>query len=197
MINDLRDATIIALLWDTGMRRSEARRLEYRNIDWDAATIHLARTKGYRTRTRSRDVVVTDEAFDLLTRYVATKRGEHDGPLFESTHLVAGTTRRQALKPQAVYLMLKRRAELANAAGNLPGRRHAPTHAFRRQATINDLDDGLSARAIQNQRGWTQDGRMLARYSKAAETRQAMDEVRAKAAAATCAPSATDGSTDF
>ena len=179
MINDLRDATIIALLWDTGMRRSELAALEYRNIDWDAATIHLARTKG-RTRTRSRDVVVTDEAFDLLTRYVATKRGEHDGALFESTHLVAGTTRKAALKPQAVYLMLKRRAELANAGGGLPGKVHAPTHAFRRQATINDLDDGLSARAIQNQRGWTQDGRMLARYSKAAETRQAMDEVRAK-----------------
>ena len=76
--------------------------------------------------------------------------------------------------------MLKRRAELANATQVLPGKVHTPTHAFRRASTINDIDDNLSARTIQTIKGWRQDGRMLARYSKAAESRQAIEEVRAK-----------------
>jgi len=179
VVNDRRDAAIIALLWDTGLRRSEVSRIEYRHIDWDAGTIHLARTKA-RTKTRSRDIPVADEAIDLLTRYVQIDRGEHDGPLFESTHKIRGTDRREGLKPQAVYLMLTRRAALANQTMSLPGVLYAPTHSFRRASTINDIDDGLTARTIQTIKGWTQDGRQLGRYAKKAETRQAIEEVRAK-----------------
>jgi integrase len=177
--NDRRDAAIIALLWDSGLRRSEVSRIEYRHIDWDAATIHLARTKA-RTKTKSRDIPVGDEAIDLLTRYVQIDRGEHEGALFESTHLIPGTDRRQGIKPQAVYLMLVRRSKLANETMELPGVLYAPTHSFRRASTINDIDDGLSARTIQTIKGWTQDGRQLGRYAKKAEARQAIDEVRAK-----------------
>lgn len=179
IVNDRRDAAMIAVLWDTGCRRDELARIEYRNVDWDAATIHLARTKG-RTKTRSRDVPLSDEALDRLTRYVERDRGDHDGPLFESTHRIAGTGRRQGIKAQAVYLMLQRRAEQANRRSDLPAKVHTPTHAFRRASAINDIDDELSARTIQTIKGWKHDGRMLSRYTKAAETRQAIDEVRAK-----------------
>jgi integrase/recombinase XerC len=177
--NDRRDAAMIAMLWDTGCRRSELARIEYRHIDWEAGELHLARTKG-RTKTRSRDVPLGDEALDLLTRYVERDRGDHDGPLFESTHLIPGTDRHQGIAAHSVYLMLKRRAKLANETQQLPGIVHTPTHAFRRASTINDIDDGLSARTIQTIKGWTHDGRQLSRYSKAAESRQAIAEVRAK-----------------
>ena len=179
VVNDRRDAAIIALLWDTGMRRSELAGLTYRDIDWDRALVHLARTKA-RTKTKSRDVPVGDEAIDLLTRYVQIVRGEHDGPLFETTHRIPGTNRRDGIKPQGVTLMLRRRAEQANAAGQLPGKIYAPAHSFRRASAINDIDDGLSARTIQTIKGWEQDGRMLSRYTRQAESRQAIEEVRAK-----------------
>jgi site-specific recombinase XerD len=179
--NDRRDAAMIAVLWDTGCRRDELAHIEYRHVDWDQGTIHLARTKG-RTKTRSRDIPVGDEALDLLTRYVERDRGDHDGPLFESTHRIPGSDRRQPIKAQAVYLMLRRRADQANAAGNLPGVVHAPTHAFRRASAINDIDLDISARAIQTAKGWKHDGRMLSRYTKEAETRQTIEEYRTKRA---------------
>lgn len=179
VVNARRDAAMIAVLWDTGCRRSELARLTHADVDWDAGTLHLARTKG-RSRTKSRDVPLSDDALDALTRYVQRDRGDHDGPLFESTHRDPVTGARLAIQPQTVYLMLVRRARAANAAGGLPGKVVAPTHAFRRASTINDLDDGLSARTIQVIKGWEQDGRMLGRYARKAEARQAIEEVRAK-----------------
>jgi site-specific recombinase XerD len=176
--NDLRDAAIIALLWDSGMRRAEITRIEYRHVDWDLATIHLARTKG-RTATRSRTIPIGDEAFEAISRYVY-ERGEHQGFLFESTTYLPGTRERAGLNPQSVSLMLKRRAELANETQKLPGPVHAPSHAFRRSSTMNDIDDGMSARAIQILKGWKQDGRQLARYSREREADQAIAEARAK-----------------
>lgn len=175
--NDRRDAAIIELMWDTGLRRAEVTRIEMRHIDWDTGTIHLVRTKG-RTATRSRDIVVGDEALEAITRHVHD-RGEHDGYLFESIKFDAATGRRRALAPNSVTLMLRRRAEIANATQRLPGPVVAVAHGFRRASAINDIDDDISARAIQHQKGWG-DGRMLARYTAAAERRQAHDEYRAK-----------------
>jgi integrase len=176
---DRRDAAIIALMWDSGMRRAEVTRIEYRHVDWDAGTIHLVRTKG-RTSTRSRDIPIGDEAFEALTRYVHD-RGEHDGPLFESIGYVKGSRRRRALAPNSIYLMLHRRAELATRTQRgLPGPLHAPAHSFRRASTINDIDDGLTPRTIQVLKGWKQDGRQLGRYSKLVESRQAIEEAKAK-----------------
>lgn len=175
---DRRDAAIITLMWETGLRRAEVTRIEMRHIDWDQATIHLTRTKG-RTATRSRDIVLSDEAMDALTRFVH-ERGEHAGYLFESIGFLPGTTTRRPLAPNSVGLMLRRRAREANASGQLPGTVRPVAHGFRRASTINDLDDDISARAIQHQKGWNGDGRMLARYSKLAETRQSHEEYRSK-----------------
>jgi site-specific recombinase XerD len=176
--NDRRDAAIISLLWDSGMRRAELARIEYRHVDWDQATIHLARTKG-RTATRSRTIPIGEEAFEAITRYLR-ERGEHEGYLFESTGYLPGTQRRRGLAPNSIYLMLQRRAELANQTQQLPGIVHAPSHAFRRASTMNDIDDGMSARTIQILKGWKQDGRQFGRYSKEREASQAIDEARAK-----------------
>jgi integrase len=175
--NDRRDAAIIALLWDSGMRRAELTRIEYRHVDWDQATIHLARTKG-RTTTRSRTIPIGEEAFDAITRYLRD-RGEHDGFLFESTGYQPGTRTRRGLAPNSVYLMLVRRADVANRTQKLPGVVHAPSHAFRRASTMNDIDDGMSARSIQILKGWKQDGRQFGRYSREREASQAIAEARA------------------
>ena len=175
---DRRDAAIITLMWETGLRRAEVTRIEMRHIDWDAATIHLARTKG-RTTTQSRDIDLGDEAMEAITRHVHD-RGEHDGFLFESIGLRPGTTQRRPLAPNSIGLMLRRRADEANATQQLPGKVRPVAHGFRRASTINDIDDGISARAIQHQKGWNGDGRMLGRYTRLAVKRQSLEEYRAK-----------------
>ena len=175
---DRRDVAILVLMWETGLRRAEICRIEMRHVDWDEGTIHLVRTKG-RTVTRSRDIHLGDEALEAITRFVHD-RGDHDGPLFESIGFVPGTRRRRALAPNSISLMLRRRADEANQTQRLPGPVRAVAHGFRRASTINDLDDGISARAIQRQKGWKSDGRQLARYSQLVEQRQTIDEYRAK-----------------
>lgn len=174
--NDRRDAALLALMWHTGLRRSELVRVRYEHVDWNTQMIHLAQTKG-RTRTKSRDVWVDDEAMDLLSRFV-TQRGYHDGVLFESTHRVAGTTSRSALRPDSVSLMLRRRAALAEATQKLPGPMRVPAHGFRRGHASTWLASGGSVTTLETNNGWKHDGRMAARYTRAQETALAAAEAR-------------------
>lgn len=77
-----RDAAILAVMWATGGRRAEIAALRLCDVDWDAQTVHFAKTKG-RGKTKSRDAYFDDEALEYLTRYIVV-RGDHEGPLFES-----------------------------------------------------------------------------------------------------------------
>ena len=91
-----------------------------------------------------------------------------------------GTRTRRPLAANSIGLMLRRRAEIAHDTQRLPGTIRPVAHGFRRASTIKDIDDDISARAIQHQKGWNGDGRMLGRYSKLVEARQTHDEYRAK-----------------
>jgi integrase len=179
-VNDRRDAAMIALLWHCGMRRSELVRITYGDIDFDTQMIHLGRTKG-RSTTKSRDVWVDDEAMDLLSRFVF-HRGHHDGPLFESTGRVPGTTQRRPLAPNSVTLMLRRRTALANATQRLPEPLSVPSHAFRRGAAVAWLDAGAAQVTLETNMGWKHDGRMAARYTRKASTALAASDARKVAA---------------
>jgi integrase len=167
------------MLWHTGARRGELASLEYRHIDWDAQMAHLPRTKG-RGRTRSRDVYIDDEAMERLTLYIHD-RGDHEGPLFESTHLVAGTHQRAAMKPNTITLMLNRRCAQAGL-GDL-GDADFGAHAFRRAYARDWLDNGGAVTMLETNMGWKHDGRMAAQYTKVAETQLAAAEAQRVAAA--------------
>ena len=178
---DRRDTAILALMWETGCRRAEVTKVDMRHVNLREGIIHLVGTKG-RGGLKARDVILGDEAADAISFYVFGPggRGDHDGPLFESIAYLPGTNRRRPLRPDSVGLMLQRRAEEANKTQRLPAKIRGLAHGFRRASAINDIDDGISARSIQHQKGWKQDGRMLARYTRAAETRQSHDEYRTK-----------------
>ena len=173
VVNDRRDAAIIAVLWHTGARRGELPDVEYRHIDWDTQMLHLPRTKG-RGKSRSRDVYLDDEAMDRLTLYVH-ERGDHDGPLFESTHRVAGTHRRAGIKPNTITLMLRRRCTLAGLNSDIVEFDFG-AHAFRRAVARDWLDNGGAVTMLETNMGWKHDGRMAAVYTRKAEAKLAAAE---------------------
>ena len=177
-VNDRRDAAILGLLWHTGMRRSEIAAIDYERIDFDNQRIHLPRTKGGRA-AKSRNVAVDDEAMELLDRYI-DERGNHDGPLFESTRSTAFERRR--LAPNSISLMLERRGELAAVALNLDAPVNLPAHAFRRSSAIDWLDCGGSETGLMRNHGWTTT-RMIAVYSRPREDDLTAAESRKVAAA--------------
>ena len=175
VVNDRRDAAILAVLWSTGARRSELARAELRHVDWDQAMLHLPKTKG-RGKTRSRDVYLDDEAIERLTLYVH-ERGEHAGPLFETTHTLPGTHQRAGIKPNTITLMLRRRCVLAGI-GEQYATAHFGAHAFRRALATDWLDSGGSVTTLETNMGWKHDGRMAANYTRAQEAKLAAAEAQ-------------------
>jgi integrase/recombinase XerC len=146
-INDRRDAAVIALLWHTGMRRSEICNLDYERLDFDAERVHLPRTKGGRRKPKSRWVAIPEEAMELLDLYI-DGRGTHDGPLFTST-------RGGRLHPNSLGQMLERRGVLAAVALGLDEAVHMPSHSCRRASAIDWLDNGGSETGLMRNHGWS------------------------------------------
>lgn len=180
VVNDRRDAAILAVLWACGARRGELPTVELRHLDWDTQMLHLPRTKG-RGKTRSRDVYLDDEAMQRLTLYVH-ERGDHDGPLFESTHRDPATGRRRPLKPNSITLMLRRRCALAQLNSDVADLDFG-AHAFRRAVAHDWLDNGGAVTMLETHMGWKHDGRMAAQYTRKAEAKLAAAEAERVAAA--------------
>lgn len=175
-VNDRRDAAMIGLLWHCGIRRSELVRIRHEHVDFDTQMVHLAKTKG-RSKTRSRDIFIPDEAMELLDRYLF-ERGDQPGPLFESIGREPGSRQRRPLAANSVYLMLRRRADVANTTQQLPDLLRAPVHGFRRAAAVAWLEAGGSQVTLETHMGWKHDGRMAARYTRKAATALAAAEAR-------------------
>ena len=148
-MNDRRDAAIIALLWHTGMRRSEVANIDYERIDFEAERIFLPRTKGGRRKPKSRWVPVPEEAMELLDLWI-DERGRADGPLFGSA------TRQRRLAPNSITLILRRRAELAaRTLGIDPAEIYTPAHSFRRASAIAWLAADGSETGLMRNHGWS------------------------------------------
>lgn len=149
-MNDRRDAAIIAVLWFTGMRRSELCNLDYERIDWEAQSVYLPKTKGGSRTPKARWVHLPDEAIAVLDLWI-DQRGRGDGPLFPSA-----TRPGKRLEPQSVSLVLRRRAEFAGRAlGCPPEDIYTPAHSFRRASAIAWLDNGGSETGLMRNHGWS------------------------------------------
>ncbi len=76
----LRDHTIIALLWSTGLRSGELCALERRDIDLREGCLLVRKGKG----GKQRQVFFNDKMCDFLTRYWILVQGDADAPLFHA-----------------------------------------------------------------------------------------------------------------
>lgn len=149
--NHERDAAIIALLWHTGMRRSEIANIDYERIDWATDRVFLERTKGGRRGPKSRWVPIPEEAMRYVDAWI-DERGQADGPLFPSS------SHDHRLAPNSITLMLRTRAKRAAATlGLTPAEVYTPAHSFRRASAIDWLANGGDVLALKRNHGWSGD----------------------------------------
>jgi integrase/recombinase XerD len=135
----IRDRALIALLWRTGLRISEALDLKPSDIVAAKRTVRVARGKGSKSRT----VGIDDDALAQLERWLDVRRGlgiNGKQPVFCT--LAGGR-----LSGQQVRAMLGRRAAKAGLE------RRVNPHAFRHTMTAEWVEEGRDLTEIQGQLG--------------------------------------------
>lgn len=135
----VRDAAVIALLYTCGLRRAELVELTIGDYDPTAATLRV-RGKGNKWRL----VPVSAGAEQALQDWLDI-RGNEPGPLFYSIRK-GGHLTKQGMTTQAVYNILKHRAEIANVQTLSP-------HDLRRSFVSDLLDAGADIAIVQQLAG--------------------------------------------
>lgn len=130
-IKDVRDAALVAVLYATGIRRAECASLQFADYSADNGKIEIKSGKGNKDRT----VYVANKAKDLLDNWLAV-RGAHQGDLWHSIDRHNNVSTDKGITSQAIYNMLKSRAENAGIDGFSP-------HDLRRTFAGNALDAGI------------------------------------------------------
>lgn len=126
-------ATLIALLWVTGLRMGEALRLNLEDIDWSEGLLHVRKTKFFKSRL----VPLAESALGALKAYLFVRRQfkyeDHpQAPLFMSLQ----RKRLSKRTLNTVFRRLTQRAGIKTALGNGP-RLHDLRHSFATH-TLND-----------------------------------------------------------
>lgn len=134
-----RDRSLFALLRDTGMRRSEVARLKVSDVDMDASTIAIAKSKNGRPRT----VPMTRAARLAMRRYLVVRdkhRCAHLQPLYLSS------THPMGLTPDAITDVFRQRSKEAGV--------DVRPHELRRALAARWAIAGLPDDALMEIAGW-------------------------------------------
>ena len=132
-----RDAALLALLFATGLRRSEAANLNAQDVDWDAQSLKVLHGKG----NKQREVPIADAAFERLTDWMKV-RGPHDGPVF-CCHLSARKFENVAMTDQNILIILRKRAKAAGVSS-------FTAHDLRRSCATHLIEAGENLNAIRS-----------------------------------------------
>jgi site-specific recombinase XerD len=147
-----RDATVIALVHQAGLRRSEVTRLNLDNFDPTDGTIRF-RGKGNKERSNA----VAGGGREALEAWLAA-RGEAPGPLVCGIAKGGRVELSRRLHPDSVRYIVEHRAELA-------GVRDVSPHDFRRSAISDLLDAGEDLASVQRFAGHS-DPKTTSRYDR-------------------------------
>lgn len=153
----MRDAAIIAVLWSTGMRRSEVARLQVDDVDLAEGTVVVRKTKNGTPRT----AYLTPEARTRLRRYML-KHGNDIGPLWRGY-------RGYAVTPELIAVAVERRAKEAGV--------NVTCHQFRRALAMRWLQMGGSETLLREVAGWNSPT-MVSRYVRAVRSELALGEAQ-------------------
>lgn len=132
-----RDAAIIALMYATGIRRASVVTLDMSDYDTDIHTVHVRTAKGHNDYLAH---IAQDGAQRALADWLDV-RGDETGPLFWPVNK-GGRMVNRRLSPQAIYNMLRKRAEQA-------GVDHFSPHDLRRTLAGDLLDAGADIVTVQ------------------------------------------------
>lgn len=157
-----RDAAIIRVLIDTGMRRAEVTNLQVSDIDFDDGTVHISWT--YAKGRKERTCTLHPPTIKALRRYLRY-RGEHPGQA-DAGHLWVG--QKGPLKVRGVGDMIDRRARQA-------GVRKISPHVFRHTFAHRYLAAGGQETNLMRHMGWTSRD-MVARYAASLGVQRAHEE---------------------
>lgn len=135
-----RDAAMVALMYQGGLRRSELVSLDLADYDATTGTVSVFKGKGRKARL----VYVDGGAAQALAAWIA-QRGDAPGALFVDLRGNAPNLDKR-LRPNAVRLIVERRARDA-------GLDHASPHDFRRSALSDMLDAGVDIATVQRYAG--------------------------------------------
>ncbi len=153
----VRDAAIISLLVDSGLRSAELRRLKIEDVDLERGQLRVRR-KGGNVGT----AFFGRATAQRLRRWLEV-RGAH--PKHDEVFLaIGGLTPGQPLTSRGLRMVLKRIGDKAGVEGVTP-------HAFRRSFAILLVEAGAPTRLIQEMGGWS-DLRQVERYTRALETQK-------------------------
>ena len=156
---DRRDAALVRLLADAGLRREEAVSLDLDDVDLTARAVMVRKGKGGRARV----VAIGDKTALAISRWQRTRRTWRPT---EDPALFLGS-RGGRLTGDGVFRILERRCETAGLEPIHPHQlRHHATHAL--------LAAGVPDQAVEVQMGWT-GGQMVRRYASALAAQRALD----------------------
>lgn len=131
LLKGKRDAAVIGVLYATGMRRSEVAELLLDDYDASSGRLAVRSGKGDKDRT----VYVKNRPKQFLDSWLEA-RGSHEGPLFHPVNKGGRMDTEQGISAQAIYSLLKRRADDAGIADFSP-------HDLRRTFVGDALDAGI------------------------------------------------------
>jgi site-specific recombinase XerD len=175
----VRDAALLAVLYQGNARRSEAVALDYADFDAGSGELVIRRSKGGVART----VYLENGGRDAMARWIV-RRGDAAGPLFGEVRK-GGRVVVRRLTDQFVRHTVERLAKVAGVAAVSP-------HDFRRTCITDLLDRGVDVLVVQRLVGHA-DLRTTARYDRRGEgaKRDAASRLRIAAAPPSAAPSST------
>lgn len=157
-LENRRDAAILHVLLDTGLRASELAGAKLDEVDFDNGTIGVV-GKGSRPRVVPFDA----KTADALRRYIRARRGHKHA---SSPALWLGT--KGPLMANGIQQMINRRC----ADAGLP---HINLHRFRHTYAHRWLADGGSEQGLMRLAGW-KSREMLGRYGASAADERAREE---------------------
>ncbi len=150
-----RDAALIAILRGAGLRRAEVVKLELRDFNANTGALEVRGGKGGKNRT----VYLPEDAIELVQEWL-TLRGDEPGallcPVFKW-----GQIHMRHLTPQAVLLILRKRALQAEVASFSP-------HDFRRTFCSDLLDAGVDIVTVASLTGHSSP-QVVAKYDRRGE----------------------------
>lgn len=139
----LRDYTIIALLWSTGLRNNELCSLNWRDLDLQEKTLRVLKGKG----GKQRQIFLNDRVCEDLRQYRQRIGGKAADPVFFSFSVNApGAKKHSRLSTTRIDDMIRlhaRKVGLSKAVSPLTFRHTFATHMFEAGVDIQDIKEML------------------------------------------------------